>query len=234
MRRAAAASGVGVGTHCDRCGYSLEGTPGAGVCPECGLHFAASRAMRVGSPWQQRPSLWRWVKTVGLMVFRPRRVLGVVSFDNDDSNFQLFCCNVLIVPGGVFLLLAVAGMTLALREPSAGEGAVLLCAVLFVAPAAVLAGLALWFAAGLVLYFAGRQVIRWACRPSPEIRRGSHVLAVHASCVLAPASGALLVNQLFGFPEYGVPVVGVGGLWFLAVCLVASRWPDRTAGPGGG
>lgn len=217
---------------CDRCGYSLEGTPGAAVCPECGLDFATSRAMRVGSPWQRRPSLWSWVKTVGLMVFRPRRTLGVVSFDNDDSNFRLFLCNALIVPGCVFLLVAAFVVAFSLQAPAA-EYTIPLTAVLVIAPVVVFVALLVWFVAGLALYLFGRQVIRWACRPSPELRRGSHVLAVHASCVIAPASGALLINQLYGFPEYGTPVIVAGVLWFQALCLVASRWPDRTTGPGG-
>ncbi|MCC7388690.1 MAG: hypothetical protein IT431_07960 [Phycisphaerales bacterium] len=218
---------------CDRCGYSLAGTPDTPVCPECGLDFAASRAMRVGSPWQRRPSMWSWLKTVVLMIFRPRRTLGIVSFDNDDSNFRLFLCNVLIMPGCAFMLAAVVGLVSCMLAPASVQERIPVSGAVFVASIVLVAGLVMWLAAGLALYFSGRQVIRWACRPSPEIWRGSHVLAVHASCVVAPASGALLINQLFGFPEYGVPVLAVGVLWFLALCLVASRWPDRTAAPGG-
>jgi hypothetical protein len=214
---------------CDRCGYSLEGTPEAAVCPECGLDFAASRAARVGSAWQRRPSLWTWAKTVGLMVVRPRRTLGVVSFDDDDSNFRLFLCNMLIVPGcALFLWAAWAGVTLALEVPLSDNDTVFLGVVLLAATIVVVVGLLMWLALGLALYFSGRQVIRWACRPSPEIWRGSHVLAVHASCSLAPASGVLLITQFIGFPEYGTPVLVGAVLWFTALCLVASRWPDRT------
>ncbi len=214
---------------CDRCGYSLEGTPETAVCPECGLDFAASRAARVGSPWQRRPSLWSWMKTVGLMVARPRRTLGVVSFDNDDSNFRLFLCNMLIVPGcALFLAAAWAGVTLALEVPLSDNDTVFLGVVLLAATIVVVVGLLMWLALGLALYFSGRQVIRLACRPSREIWRGSHVLAVHASCVLAPTSAVLLVDLLLDMLEHVTPSLAAGVLWFVALCLAASRWPDRT------
>jgi hypothetical protein len=213
---------------CDRCGYSLEGTPNTPVCPECGLDFAASRAMRVGSPWQRRPSLWSWLKTVVLMIFRPRRTLGIVSFDNDDSNFRLFLCNVLIVPGCVFMLAAVVGLVSCMLAPASVQERIPVSGAVFVASIVLVAGLVMWLAAGLALYLSGRQVIRWVCRPSPEIWRGSHVLAVHASCVVAPASAVLLVDLFLDMPEYCTPLLAAGVLWFVALCLVASRWPDQT------
>jgi hypothetical protein len=172
------------------------------------------------------------MQTVSLLAFKPRQALATVRFEFVDSDFpgiRLFLCNALLVPGVAFALWIIAEyMRLVLGMPSEDEISPAVGLVL-VTLIAVL-GLFVWFVVCLIVFLLGRQLIQSACRPSPELLRGSHSLALHASCVLAPSSAALIIDLLIGGPAHSAPLLLIAGglIWFAALCLLASRWPNRT------
>lgn len=64
---------------CERCGYSLEGSPGPAVCPECGLAGAASEPKnRKGTPFQRRGRPDEVLPTVRLVLLEPGVAWSVV------------------------------------------------------------------------------------------------------------------------------------------------------------
>lgn len=57
---------------CESCGYDLSASARHGSCPECGALVASSLpGARIGSPWQQRRSLFAWGLTNLGTLFRP-------------------------------------------------------------------------------------------------------------------------------------------------------------------
>lgn len=69
---------------CEGCGYVLEGSRDRAACPECGKPVAESLPeSRVGTPWQQRPSLSAWLLTAWQTVRHPARTFDRVRIDPD-------------------------------------------------------------------------------------------------------------------------------------------------------
>jgi hypothetical protein len=213
---------------CDRCGYSLEGTPDTPVCPECGLDFAASRAMRVGSPWQRRPSIIGWVATVFMMILTPRRTLCKVSFDHDRLNFPLFLCNVVAPPTLGFVVLGAVMLVEIGFWERGGEGTELLLWVFWAI--GWLGCLVASYLTNLLLFACGRLVVRVARPDAPFSRRGGPAFAAHASCVLVPTVIAFALSLLsFAWVPNPAPLMVLGGglVWFFVVCLLGTTSPGR-------
>lgn len=73
---------------CESCGYTIDGLPHAGNCPECGAPIAGSLpAHRPGTPWQQRRTAVNWWHTVALLMSRPRGVWARVRIEPVRSGF---------------------------------------------------------------------------------------------------------------------------------------------------
>lgn len=72
---------------CERCGYVVDGLPTAGACPECGTPIAESLPeRRVGTPWQQQPSIHCLMRTAIGSLLHPNRTLSVMRVDSERSK----------------------------------------------------------------------------------------------------------------------------------------------------
>jgi len=72
---------------CERCGYSVEGLPTEGKCPECGRAVVLSLpGARAGSPWQQQPGVRAWVRTVAGTVRRPWAMVREVRIEEERAE----------------------------------------------------------------------------------------------------------------------------------------------------
>ena len=71
---------------CERCGYSVDGLPGGGACPECGRAIAASvPGARVGTAWQRKPGVAGWARTNLALLLRPRKTMRAVVVERARS-----------------------------------------------------------------------------------------------------------------------------------------------------
>lgn len=78
---------------CETCGYTLDGLPHAGSCPECGRAIASSLPeARAGTPWDLGPSFKSWLLT-GWMVVRTPRATFDQAVVNTDRLGRLFLFN---------------------------------------------------------------------------------------------------------------------------------------------
>ncbi len=67
---------------CEKCGYVIEGLDTQSNCPECGRPIAQSLPeRRVGTPWQQNPSVGSLVRTWWMTLRHPLRTLDVMRVD---------------------------------------------------------------------------------------------------------------------------------------------------------
>jgi hypothetical protein len=75
---------------CEGCGYVLGGLDRSGACPECGRPIAQSmHTSRPGTPWQQLPGVWSWLRTGVLTIAKPSHVFSIVRFDAPLARRQL-------------------------------------------------------------------------------------------------------------------------------------------------
>ena len=213
---------------CDRCGYSLEGTPDTPVCSECGLDFAASRAMRVGSPWQRRPSFRGWLATVVGVILRPRWTMRTLSINEDNNAYPLFICNVTVIPVVVLMLTGVGIAIAAQRDASVTLEAMIAFPLTWTV--LTLACLVVWFPATTAMFGLGVLMLRAVKPGSPVVRLGGMTIASHASCVLVPTGAALVAFTFALGPIWALTLLLVpcfGFAWFLFVCLLGTACPDR-------
>ena len=81
---------------CEGCGYTLDGLPATGQCPECGLPIAASTGAdgRVPPAWEDattgRGKTWRFLSTTAAVVFTPGRFYRTFATRRDDLAARRF------------------------------------------------------------------------------------------------------------------------------------------------
>lgn len=74
---------------CKTCGYPLDDVRNEPACPECGTPLAASLpAARIGSPWQQRPSIGSWRSTL-IALARWRELFDVIRIGRHEADWLL-------------------------------------------------------------------------------------------------------------------------------------------------
>ena len=66
---------------CERCGYTLNGLPESGNCPECGEPIVASIGdnLRHPAPWEVTPTWIGFVATTVAVLFRPTRFFRSIT-----------------------------------------------------------------------------------------------------------------------------------------------------------
>ncbi len=84
---------------CESCGYTLDGLPSDGACPECGRAIVlSSPARRSGSPWQATRTVRSWVATNYLILRRPAVLFDRLRVDRTHRN-SLLLVNLLLAGG---------------------------------------------------------------------------------------------------------------------------------------
>lgn len=101
---------------CESCGYTLDGLPTLGACPECGRGISLSLpASRLGSPWQSDRTVRSWVRTNYLMLRRPAAVFDLLRVDRTHLH-SLLLVNLLLAGG----LLAAPWVGTLIGDPARG------------------------------------------------------------------------------------------------------------------
>lgn len=91
---------------CERCGYALEPQGKAPLCPECGLPVEQSRPeFRIGTPWQRRPGLASWVRTIAQIFIAPGPFWQRVRM-HPDHAFSLLLLNLSVASALMTCVLA--------------------------------------------------------------------------------------------------------------------------------
>lgn len=79
---------------CEGCGYTLDGIPGGGNCPECGRPIADSRPdLRHGPAWEDSQGLridGAWLTTSAKALFLPTRFFRTLSVPGRPRSSRLF------------------------------------------------------------------------------------------------------------------------------------------------
>lgn len=166
---------------CEACGYTLNGLPRDGNCPECGTPISMSFGdHRAPSQVEQAPSAATFVRTTAAVLLRPRRFYRTLATRFDSVASTRFAQAHRIIAAGFFG--AAAAGHLIWGALSAGgrprTAAVLVLILSFAAFAYVLlrglSTLAAWLSAIEARYWGMRL-------PHPIVRRA---LRFHSACYL--------------------------------------------------
>lgn len=108
---------------CETCGYTVDGLPAEGNCPECGRAIRTSLPeARAGTPWDRGPSVRSWFATGWMVVRRPRRTFESTHISRVRLS-SLFLTNAVIAasaaiaPATAISVWGVFGAALGLNLP---------------------------------------------------------------------------------------------------------------------
>lgn len=100
---------------CEKCGYVIEGLDTQSNCPECGCPIAHSLPQRrIGTPWQQHPSVGSLVRTWWMTLRHPLRTLDVMRIQDAKPTSKMAWSSTIlaswIIAGTVLLKLELNAM----------------------------------------------------------------------------------------------------------------------------
>src|SRR5438128_903575 len=91
MTRAATVVPAETDLLCEGCGYTLNGLPESGNCPECGKPIAQSiDAGRVPSPWEQARDTSSFLSTTSAVLLRPTSFFRTLATRIDEKPARRF------------------------------------------------------------------------------------------------------------------------------------------------
>ncbi len=201
---------------CERCGYTLEGLPHTGACPECGVPIRESLpARRDGSPWQRSPGARTWLLTNAGTVRSPRERFRSATIEA-RRPLLLLAVNSLLAG----LLVALPWTGVLIGDPSRGgsglRGQALFIIMLFAWSALIAATLMLltFVERAGVRFFAARR--RWRLSAAAAWQVCGHAsvgwLAAPLTAFLSLIVLTILVRA-FGIGPQGVFRVRLGTLF---------------------
>lgn len=170
---------------CESCGYDISTLEADGRCPECGREIARSLpSHRLGSPWQQRPSL-RSLGATNYRAIRDTRALYDTVRLDTRSGVSLFAANALL--SSFLIVLPWSGVLVGdpVRNARGSPGTLL--AMLWVLPLQTIA---------VALLLLALTMIEWAGIRAMARTRGWRLTRAAAWQVCAHASVGWIITAL--------------------------------------
>lgn len=209
---------------CERCGYSLEGSPGPAVCPECGLAGAASEPKnRTGTPFQRHCRAGEVLPTVRMVLLKPGVALKVVRpvwWESWKLHLWLLFLTSLVVGVGL------VGLLVTLNRPFRMDVS---AALIF----GVFAGIPVFIALFMLCRVVEIVLERWCGPPRGRLDRAGSVTVVAHSLPALLVTGVVLgavglANTSAGvvvpYPSSVAAALAAGGLlWFTLLLLRGVR-----------
>jgi hypothetical protein len=177
---------------CEGCGYTLNGLPETGNCPECGKEIDGSLGAGRGlTRWEIRPSRKAFAETTLAVLFAPRDFYGALATRVDTPQALRFAQWHRAIASVLFFAAAMQHFLWSTGFGTSFEPPIwLLTAMGLIGPGLVY--LFLIGATSLAGWLSSLEARYWGMRlPHPIVRRG---LQFHAACYLPVALLAVCIT----------------------------------------
>jgi hypothetical protein len=166
---------------CEACGYTLNGLPRDGNCPECGTPISQSIGdHREPAAVERSPSLQTFVRTTAAVLLRPRVFYRTLATRFDSATAARFSQVHRVIAATLFGL--AAGGHVLWGGASAGLNIPLAAVMLLILSCAALAYALLQTVSALAAWLSAIEARYWGMRlPHAIVKRG---LQFHAACYL--------------------------------------------------
>ena len=218
IRRIPVPDDLDIRFRCEECGYDLRGLPLTECCPECGRPVRDSMpGSHPGTPWQRDPRPGTLVRTVLMVMCRPRQTWERLQLGDDGHGLRTWS----ILLSGLLLSLCVGIPWLIIDRSGDGWSQPLVSALrmlLVLGPVAVIGMLGIWIELAVVETLLGFGATMSSSSRRSEIALGCRV---HAAAIWP---GVLLLIAVTATVSSLTTLVGVeerfaAGLLMLALTL---------------